>query len=200
MPSPAGQGDMTSLEGLSAALKEVTDALGDMESAVEFGARAARDFGNQTVGFAANAAFKSAQRFGRDTAVQALSESVRIGGSAGERVTSSALSAAGSLPILGSVFGDVTQPLNAAAGRTLGITAMIAKAGGEVTPELRSSLFALNLQQEARAHAEAKAVDVLASSREVVGEALKGTDLGRMIDAMIKLEDTISKWIPFGGR
>lgn len=132
-------------------------------------------------GFVENAAFKAGREFVTDTAMGVAGDFAKFGfGTKGvsfsDSVTSSALRAGGSIPIIGDLFEQVTQPLDAAAGRTGGITTAIARAGGKVDPEMRKALFERFNQEEVRARDETNEIDKLKKSDPVArGEAMTGT-------------------------
>lgn len=150
--------------------------------------------------FLANAAFSTGRKFSRETVLRAATEQFRLGGatSFSDSVTNAALSAGSQIPVIGSLFGDVSNTLDSAGKRTLGITGLIARAGGKIDPKFREQIFQRFLGEENRARAEAKEVDKLKSSSKARGQALQDTKLGELIDTLIDLKTAIQAWNPFG--
>lgn len=161
-------------------------ALGALAAAGPPGAAAAA-----VGGFVENAAFKAGREFAIDTAAGVAGDFAKFGfGTKGvsfsDSVTASALRAGGSLPIVGDLFEQVTQPLDAAAGRTAGITSAIARAGGKVDPEMRQALFRRFNEEEIRARDENLEVEKLKKSDAVArGAALEGTQLEAGLNAVV---------------
>jgi len=106
------------------------------------------------------------------------------------------MSALAEVPVIGSVFADITEPLEAAAGRTAGITTAIARAGGTVTPELRKTLYDKFTDQEKRVRAEKKEVGKMSQSTEAVGEAMVDSKLGEVVEHLGNAVDIVKEWHP----
>ncbi len=146
--------------------------------------------------FVQNAAFNTARKFGRETVLRAATDQFRLGGdvSFSDSVTNAALSAGSQIPVIGSLFGDVSNTLDKAGQRTLGITGLIARAGGKVDPRFREQLFNRFLGEENRAREESKEIDKLKSSNKALGQALTDTKLGELIDALAELVGAIKSF------
>lgn len=142
-------------------------------------------------GFAENAAIKAGREFAADTVAGVAGDFAKFGfGAKGvsfsDSVTASALRAGGSIPIVGDLFEQVTQPLDAAAGRTAGITSAIARAGGKVDPEMRQALFRRFNEEEIRARDENNEVEKLKKSDDVArGAAMEGTRLEGAMQGLV---------------
>lgn len=170
-------------DAVSSEFEKVTRALAEFGKAVLSGARAAKDGGGRsgleaagglvhdaTIGFARNYAVSEARSFARGTAG---------GVASGIAAGTLDLSGAGLASVAqeNAAFGIGSQtadPIRAAAARVGGITTAIARAGGQVTPELREALQGRFVEQERRADAEARAIQRMAS--KAVGEALGPTE------------------------
>jgi len=109
--------------------------------------------------------------------------------------------AGSNIPIFGEVFGQVQNPLDQAGNRVLGVTSMIARAGGTVTDEMRQSLFNQILPQEVRAQRESEAVARLQGNTQNYGMAMEGSRFGAALDGFASALDTVTGYINsfFGG-
>lgn len=128
------------------------------------------------VGGVAKAAGKGLKDFGLGVAQDAINFGTDF---AGKGVAGQAVRAGSRLPLIGDVFDQAQAPLEAAAGRVLGITGAIARAGGQVTQELRQQLAGQFLPQELRAKKEELAVARFFKSPGTVAFAAQqsGSDL-----------------------
>jgi hypothetical protein len=180
------------------ALREAVDQLRDFSTATERGTqgtarrsaagRAASTVagaGANALGFAANATMRAGRNFAMRTAMGAAAQQIEVGGSFSGSVTSAALEAGSRIPIIGSIFGDITQPLKAAQGRVTSITGMVARAGGQVSDEFRRDLAIKFTKEEKRARDEAKKVSALFKDDPTLkGIAMQDTTLGAGLDAL----------------
>ena len=196
----AGAGGQTTaeIEEFTRAIDSATQNLSTFDRAVAAGARgsvaAARHAFSQTAGFSANLLARRGQSFARQAILGGVARNVSLGGreGIGQSITNAVLQAGASMPVIGSVFSGVTGPLQSAGGRTAGITTMIARAGGTVTPELRKSLMTRFLEQEKRSQKERKDVEALAGSKEMIGIEMQDSQLGESIDVIIDLLNKIA--------
>lgn len=131
--------------------------------------------GAETIGAGAQGAVL---RGGGDTAGGTISS---------DAVRSAAMNALAEAPVFGTLFGEVVAPIQRATEDVGGTTMRIARAGGEVSDELRQTLFDISLAREKRAEQEKRQVAILAESKEVQAQALEGTRLGRLVDEGIPL-------------
>jgi len=149
------------------------------------------------LGFAENAAMKAGRDFAMDTGLGVASKGAKFGfGGNGvsfsDAVTSSALSAAEGLPIVGDAVSSVTDPLKRAAGRTAGITTAIARAGGKVDPEMRKALYQNTASEEVRAEREDEEVQkLMMSDKESLGGAMAGTSMESGLNGMQAVVDNL---------
>lgn len=104
-----------------------------------------------------------------------------------DAVRSASMNALAELPVVGTLFSEVVAPIQRATEDVGGTTMRIARAGGEVSDELRQTLFDISLAREKRAEQEKRQVAILAESKDVQAQALEGTQLAKLVDQGIPL-------------
>jgi hypothetical protein len=166
-------------------------AAGGAAGAVGGAAAAAAAIGasaqDAVLGFAGNYAFREGRTFARGTALGVAA------GAATDTLPVSeqglGLAALQNLPL--GAGSQVTDPLNATAGRVAGITSAIARAGGQVSEEQRQQLFDFFGGQERRADAERRAVSRSAAGN--VGAFIEGTNVGAALDLASGVGASVSR-------
>jgi hypothetical protein len=100
-------------------------------------------------------------------------------------------------PVVGGLFGDISQPMQNTQDRVAAITGRIAAAGGTVDPALRRRLANVFGEQEIRERDERKQVRGLFESDQQFERFRQGTTVGNAQDALgevlFKLNDGIDK-------
>ena len=187
------------IDDFTTAIREVVEDLKSFDGALKIAGQGVKGMASQTVGFAANATVKRAKRFARDVAFRALDRQATYGGNFYNNFMAGTMEAMSKVPILGSAFAHEVQPIQKAAQRTLGITGAVARAGGEISPDMREALNKEFLAQEQRAYKEFQDVGRMEGTqlKDVLVKALE--ELTGAVEDNTRAMQPGQKGLKFGG-
>jgi len=190
---PFGSGDEGVGDRLRQALERIVDDLEGFATSVEGATRGLRRSADAVTGglagFGINTVSKGLKDFNKGVAVQSISDFITFKGDVSFKDTFQAAvkKQLGDLPFVGGAFRQEVKPFESAAQRTIGVTGAIARAGGQVDPQLREAIFSRFTAQEQAAFTEQIEVAKLATRR--IASTLPGSasdELGRRIGSALK--------------
>lgn len=200
--APGGSASETkkALEDLAKTVKDAADSLTSLTRSSQAIDRVFAETGRNVLDFATNVIQKAGANMAKDVAFGVLGDVAKFGSGAlsGGSVESNVLRSASSLPVVGDLFAQVQQPLERAAGRTLGVTGAIARAGGRVTPDLRASLFDRFEGEEGRAQKEQLAVEQMRMGRAGRAAERQGGVVDSVVNGASAWSWAIQNWLGVG--
>lgn len=173
-----GGGGDTAGADLSRALQETTSALRRLDDTTSRAlSRAERD-GEAGGGLGRVAGIGAIAAVAGAAAEVGAGQLTGAGGSVETSTFRSAAGLASVVPGLGQLTGQITNPLDRAEQRLGAITSVIARAGGEVSPELRNSLARRFATEEVRVERELERTSAAINQPGNFDRATEGTALG----------------------